>query len=482
MTATPRAPRTPRIRRRPTLPPGIAALLGGILTTATVAPFGWWPLAVPGIALLVRSIAGAGPGQRFTRGLAFGLGLYVPSVWWMTAFSLPGGIFVGVLESVITGLAMVAAHPGEPGHRTVRWPTAVSVPAGLVLADITRSLWPFGGLPLGGIDLGQAAGPLAAAVTFGGRLLLIALIAGFGGAAALALSGRWKPAVLSAAILCALTGATRVLPDGTHRVGTMRVAVVQGGGPVGLLASDENAARTWKAHLAATRLITTAVDLILWPENTVSVERFAGSTEERTLQRIARDRGATITAGVVEGAGPEHFRNAQIAWGPDGARVDRFDKVRRVPYGEYFPFRSRIEGWGLADLPARDATAGSGPGILRTPAGPMAVAISYEGFFDDRSRGGVRAGGEALLIPTNASSFTDAHVPSQQLAAARLRSRETGRWTAQAAPTGFSAVIDHRGRLLEHTDLRERAVIVRTIDRRTGFTPYVRSTTPPWRC
>ena len=224
------------------------------------------------------------------------------------------------------------------------------------------------------------------------------------------------------------------------------------------------------------------MDLILWPENTVSVERFAGSTEERTLQRIARDRGATITAGVVEGAGPEHFRNAQIAWGPDGARVDRFDKVRRVPYGEYFPFRSRIERWGLADLPARDATAGSGPGILRTPAGPMAVAISYEGFFDDRSRGGVRAGGEALLIPTNASSFTDAHVPSQQLAAARLRARETGRWTAQAAPTGFSAVIDHRGRLLEHTDLRERAVIVRTIDRRTGFTPYVRSTTPPWRC
>ena len=472
MTVPPLVP--PSVTRRLSVPAPLAALLGGVLTTATVPPFGWWPLAVPGIALLVWAMAGAGPRRRLWIGLLFGVGLYVPSVWWMTAFTIPGGIFVGVLESVITALCMVAVHPGVAGQRLVRWPTAITVPAALVLADVLRCQWPFGGLPLGGIDLGQAAGPLAATVTFGGRLLLIAITAGFGACLAVLVAKRYRGAVATLVMLCALTLLVRVAPDGTHRVGTITVAAVQGGGPVGLRASEENAANTWKAHVAATALITTPVDLILWPENTVSVEHFAGSSEERTLKDIARAHHATVAAGLVEGAGPDHFLNAQVVWGPDGTQVARFDKVRRVPYGEYFPFRAEIERWGLATLPERSATPGTGPGILRTPAGPFAVAISYEGFFDDRTRGGVRAGGQAVLIPTNAASYARAQLPTQQLAAARLRARETGRWVVQAAPTGFSAVFDNRGRMRQRTDLRQRAVLLDTIALRRGLTPYVR--------
>ena len=52
--------------------------------------------------------------------------------------------------------------------------------------------------------------------------------------------------------------------------------------------------------MAATALITTPVDLILWPENTVSVEDFAGSSEERTLKDIARAHHATVAAGLVK--------------------------------------------------------------------------------------------------------------------------------------------------------------------------------------
>lgn len=462
------------VGRHLSVPAPLAALLGGLLTTATVPPFGWWPLAVPGIAMLVWTMAGAGLRRRLWMGLLFGMGLYVPSVWWMTAFTLPGGIFVGILESVITALCMVAVHPGIIGSRSLRWPTAFTVPAALVLADVLRCQWPFGGLPLGGIDLGQAAGPLAAAVAFGGRLLLIAITAGIGACLAVMVAKQFRGGVAATVMLCALTMAVRVAPDGTHRVGTITVAAVQGGGPVGLRASQENAANTWKAHVAATALITTPVDLILWPENTVSVEHFAGSSEERTLKDISRSHHATVAAGLVEGAGPEHFLNAQLAWGPDGTQVARFDKVRRVPYGEYFPFRAEIQRWGLATLPERSATPGTGPGILRTPAGCFAVAISYEGFFDDRTRGGVRAGGQAVLIPTNASSYTRAQLPTQQLAAARLRARETGRWVVQAAPTGFSAVFDNRGRLRQRTDLRQRAVLLDTITLRRGLTPYVR--------
>ena len=51
---------------------------------------------------------------------------------------------------------------------------------------------------------------------------------------------------------------------------------------------------------------------------------------------------------------------------------------------------------------------------------------------------------------------------------------ETGRWVVQAAPTGLTAVIDDRGRVLERTDVSERRVIVHEVRLREGHTWYTR--------
>jgi len=73
--------------------------------------------------------------------------------------------------------------------------------------------------------------------------------------------------------------------------------------------------------------------------------------------------------------------------------VDRYDKVRLVPFGEYVPARRLVAA--LADLSAvpRDALPGRGTGLLRTPAGRAGVVISYEVLFSDRARAAIRAGG-----------------------------------------------------------------------------------------
>ncbi len=77
-------------------------------------------------------------------------------------------------------------------------------------------------------------------------------------------------------------------------------------------------------------------------------------------------------------------------------------------------------------------------------------------------------------IPTNTSSYLTSQVPTQEIAAARLQAIEEGRDVVQAAPTGYSAVIDHRGRVLARSDLGTRAVIIRDVDLRTGRTIYER--------
>ena len=64
------------------------------------------------------------------------------------------------------------------------------------------------------------------------------------------------------------------------------------------------------------------------------------------------------------------FRNAQVIVTEDGEVIDRYDKVRRVPFGEYVPLRGLLEALGAPiDLVPRDAVAGTGPAYLDLPDG-----------------------------------------------------------------------------------------------------------------
>jgi apolipoprotein N-acyltransferase len=230
----------------------------------------------------------------------------------------------------------------------------------------------------------------------------------------------------------------------------------------------------FERHLDASGDVPAGLDLVLWPEDVVDVDGEVTTTEEgAALAALADGLDTTLVVGVVEGAG-DRFRNRAVAYGPDGEVVDSYTKVLRVPFGEFIPFRSLVER--VADVSAvpRDATVGDGPGILRTPAGDLGVVISYEVFFPRRARAAIEAGGDVLLVPTNASSFSTTQMPALELADARLRAIETGRWVLQAAPTGFSAVIDPEGRVRQHSDLGEAALLRATVEQRAGRTLYNR--------
>jgi apolipoprotein N-acyltransferase len=163
-----------------------------------------------------------------------------------------------------------------------------------------------------------------------------------------------------------------------------------------------------------------------------------------------------------------------VAYAPSGALVAVFEKVHRVPFGEYVPWRSFFSHLAnLQDVP-RDAIPGRGSGMIRTPAGRLAVLVSYEVFFPDRGRSGVRAGGQLIVVPTNTSSYSNEQAPAQEIAASRLQAIEEGRDLLQAAPTGYSAVIDNNGNVLSRTQLSVPAVLRATVPLRDGATLYMR--------
>ena len=84
-----------------------------------------------------------------------------------------GAGYVGLVLMGLGFSALVSA--AVPARR--RGALLIGLPAALVLADWVRSNYPYGGLPIGAMALGQAGGPLAPAVRLGGSSLLTGAIA-----------------------------------------------------------------------------------------------------------------------------------------------------------------------------------------------------------------------------------------------------------------------------------------------------------------
>lgn len=441
--------------------PALGAVAAGLLLAASMPPVGVWPLALAGLVLLDRVIADAPLWARFRRGWLAGVALLAPTTWWMRELTLPGWVLASLLLALLLGAALTAVPPGAG-----RW---LAMPGAWMLFEAVRGRWPFGGVPLSTLAVGQVGGPFAPVSRVGASLLLGGVTVVAAVAVGAVLRRRGRAALLATAAVAATMVLSSIAPDGAGTGRWLQVDVVQGGGPQGTQAIDTDPRDVIERHLEASRAARTEADLVLWPEDVVDVQApFEERREAEELQMLSRRLDGVLVAGVIEETG-DRFTNEAIAFA-DGQVVDRVGKERRVPFGEFVPLRALIEPFAPDALPGRDAVVGRGPAVLDTPAGSLGVVISWEVFFPDRARDAIGNGGQLLLNPTNGSSFTGTQVQSQQVASSRLRAIETGRWVLQAAPTGFSSVITPDGRVLQRTGVSERAVLQDSIELRTGRT------------
>ena len=451
----------------------IKTILRGVVAGGCIAlampPWGWWPLALIGIAFYGHSQIRTAltPKQRTAHALSFGIGWFAPAMAWMWFLTAPGYIvailFFAVLHATAAWWsATYMAHSPESHARGL----ALSH----TLVETLRLSFPFGGVPLSTLAISQTRSPFVLLASLGGVILICYFVF------RLSLSPKRLPTVAAFAVLALVS----IVWDPTSSTGEkLQIALVQGGGEQGTRAVNTDPRIVFERHLQATQQIEEGtVDLVIWPENVIDVANFEDSIERVEVAQEAARLQVPISVGItedIEQGDVDGFLNAQVVVEPNGDVSDRVDKVRRVPFGEYMPLRGLLSAMGApTDLVPRNAIAGDGPAVLNVANTKAAVVISWEVFFGGRANEGVESGGQFIMNPTNGSSYTWTILQTQQVASSRLRAREQGRWVAQVSPTGFTAFVSPDGQVINRTKVSEQAVITYNVPLRDGRTAYSR--------
>jgi apolipoprotein N-acyltransferase len=457
---------------------------------------------------LLRALEGLAPGRAARRGFLAGLlahaailhWIYVVTVRYGHAPPLVGAIApLGLAAYVAAFTAGFAGAGAWIGARGLASPFAIA--ALWTCFDHLRS-FVLTGFPWATLGYAQHANPALLGLAPYTGVYGLSFVSALGAAGLDAAwrdrragrrAGRAALAALGAVVALHGVGLASRSTAWERGAASVRVAVLQGNIDQGVKWSREWFEATLVTYADLTREAARAgAEVVVWPETAVPAAIEAGEREIGLLSDLARETSTALVVGAVgiEPAAPggaPHVYDSAFVVTPAGAVVDRYDKTQLVPFGEYLPFQELL-GRFLRAVASGIAATGVTPGeapralavVLPGPAGRRLIAgvpICYELLFPDLVRRFVRDGAELLLAITNDAWYGRTGAPYQFLAITALRSAETGVWTARAANTGVSAIIDGRGRVRAGTRIFERAWLVADVPLRSASdagTFYVR--------
>jgi apolipoprotein N-acyltransferase len=447
----------------------LAALAGGLVLAAAFPPYGAWPLAPAGPALLVLALWRRGLRASLLAGLVFGLAFFLPLLSWLLNLAWYAWVALAVAETLIFALLCLAQRLLL---RLPAWPLPVA--GWWVAAEALRGWWPYA-FPWGRLAMSQAGAPTAPWASVGGAPLLSFLLALTGTTLAwllLAPGGRSRAraaVALAGAVGLALAGG--LLPAGQVPPGSpsVVVAAVQGDVPharnlPGLL----RAATVTANHAAATEQLAAQVQagqrpapsVVIWPENSTDLDPGLYPQAYAAISAAVEAIGRPVLAGEVL---QRPLRNAGQLWTPAHGPGPVYVKRQLVPFGEYIPFRGLLGHiTSLVKLQPHNFTPGHRAVVFAAGKIRLGDVICYEIGFDGLVSSEVSAGANLLAMQTNDATFEvdgQRGETLQQLAMARIRAVESDRAVVVASTTGVSAIIAPDGTLLAHSGTWHRAVL-----------------------
>ncbi len=467
-----------------------AAFAAGLALAGAFPPFGFWPLASVGPALLIVAVWGKGRLATCALALLCGLVFFVALLSWLVNVAWYAWLTLALIEALIFAVLALALRPLL---RLRFWPLAVA--GWWVLQEAVHDRFPWGGFPWGRLAMSQQDAPTVGWTAIGGPPLLTFLLALAGaGLAYLAITG-WpglpgRRALARGAIVAALTSGLALSgslvwspPSGPTPMA--QIATVQGDVPHARnLPNLLRASTVTENHALATIALARQVRagtrpapaLVIWPENSTDIDPRLSTP---TYASIAVAVNA-INRPVLVGAVLNHpLRNSGQLWLPGRGPVKEYIKRQLVPFGEVIPLRGLLSVvTSLPQLQPRNFRPGHRAVVFPIGKIRLGDVICYEVGFDNLVRSEVLAGANLLTVQTNDADFElDGQLGEslQQLAMARIDAITTGRAVAVASTTGLSAIIAPDGSILTKSKTWQRAILESRVPLRTELTPAVQA-------
>jgi apolipoprotein N-acyltransferase len=453
----------------------LTGLAGGLALTAAFPPYGVWPLAAAGPALLAVSLRRQSLRGTFAVGAVFGVAFFFPLLSWLVNVAWYVWTALAVSETLIFA---VLALGQRLLLRLRAWPLAVA--GWWVAVEALRDRWPWGGFPWGRLAMSQAGAPTVRWVTVGGPPLLSFLIALAGATLAWLIVERRLTQAACFACAAGLVLAGAAFPVTTSGPVNATVAAIQGDVPHARnLPQLLNDSTVTQNQATATQNLAAQVraghrpapDLVIWPENATNLDPFEYPVIYRVLARAVAAIGRPVLIGEVLN---NPRRNVGQLWLPGRGPTTMYVKRQLVPFGEYIPLRGLLSHiTSLPSLQPVNFTPGRDPVVFRVGKIRLGDVICYEIGFDPLVRSEVTAGANLLSMQTNDADFElDGQTGEsvQQLDMARIRAVEFDRSVVVSSITGVSAIVAPDGHLIAHSGLWRQDVLEARVPLLTGRT------------
>ena len=425
----------------------LLSALSGLLLSAAFEPLALWWIAP--IALAIEMFALTRNERKYLSVLIFALTFNLGLLHWTS-------IYVGSVPWIILAFGLSIFY--LPLVAVKRLGISFFPLIFIVLEEI-RNRFPFQGFGWARIAYSQADAPYAKIAAYGGAVALSAITA----LIALFLFGLTQKR-LRILILLPLLLIFQPMHVNTNQ--SINALLIQGNVPELGLDFNSRATEVFYNHVKETKKAlqdNDKVDFILWPENSVDVDPFRNPEVFDTLNSYKQP----LIVGAIVGKG-EEVLNTSILWTKDAQNV--YVKQHLTPFGEYIPLRSLAGKISPLVNDVRDFSPGNESVVFKIGAAKIAPVICYE-LLDDQILQQAAKSSNLLTVQTNSATFGDSAESAQQLQITRIRAIEHSRNVLSVSTTGYSAIIDYNGKVLQKSNMGTAQHLYATVGLITSTSP-----------
>ena len=407
----------------------LLSILSGALLSCAFEPVGKWWLAPLAIATHMYAISRTQ--HKKTSAFLFALCFNLFTLHWTSTFvgSTPWIILAGGLSLFYLPLALIG-----------RWGIA-SYPLIFIILEEVRNHFPFGGFGWARLAYSQPDSPYSQIASRGGAIALSAITVLIGAFIFFVCHVKIKPILLLPIFLL-------LIPNNISTVGTTSALLIQGNVPELGLDFNSRAKEVFNNHVIETKkglADNGRIDFIVWPENSVDVDPFTNADVFAQLETFEQP---LIIGAIVRKDGK--LLNTSILWGDTNQEI--YVKQHLTPFGEYIPLRSIASKISPLVNRVNDFSPGAEGMVFDIGAARVAPVICFE-LIDDRILHAAAKSSNLFVVQTNSATFGESPESAQQLSITRVRAIEHSRNVLSVSTTGYSAVIDYKGKVVQQTSM-----------------------------